>query len=120
MADAVAAGDARLVLSTVVLAEIIPSRSLDGVGDALEEFILAPGVTLAPADERIARRASAVREAGHAERPERKLRTPDALILATAILHADVLHSADRHMLAVGGGPVVGGFPITPPSLPAA
>ena len=119
VADAVAAGDVELVLSTVVLAEIIIARSPPGVGPAVEALAVAPGVRLVDVDVTVARRASLSRGTGLAEEPSRKLRTPDALILATAVLHADVLHSNDGHLLAVGGRPIVGGLPVTPAAPPA-
>ena len=55
-----------------------------------------------------------IRDAGLREK--RRIRTPDATILAVAILHkAHVLHSLDDGMLSLNGSTIVDGLSITRP-----
>lgn len=57
----------------------------------------------------IAQKASRIRSRGEEE--GRKIKTPDATIMATAILYeADVLHSLDPRLLNLSGKSIVDGL----------
>ena len=62
----------------------------------------------------MSKQASEIRDA--AQKEGRKIETPDAQILATAILYkADVLHTLDERLLHLNGSPIVDGLKITKP-----
>ena len=117
--DRVDAGDAVLVLPVTVVSEVLMTRHPPRFATQFERFLLQPHVDVVNTTLPIARRAARIREIGLAERPRRKLRTPDAQILATATLkRCHVLHTLDaRHLLKLDGKPQADGVPIERPSL---
>jgi predicted nucleic acid-binding protein len=82
LAAAVARGD-RLVVPASAYAELLvgPLRAGGDRGNVVDDFLDALPATIAPADREVARRAAELR-AQHGNR----LRLPDALVVATALV----------------------------------
>jgi predicted nucleic acid-binding protein len=84
----------RLAVSAITWSETL-SGALQGHGseDAVREFLEDFSIAVVVVDRAIAERAAAL-QAAHAargsRRQRRRLRTPDALILATAVLDDDI------------------------------
>lgn len=90
----------RLVVPASAYAEILvaPLRQDPASGDLVDEFLEALPASVEPATREIARRAALLR-ASHGSR----LRLPDALVVATAIvLDADRVVTTDRRWPDVG------------------
>ena len=113
-------GSARLVLSAVVLAEYVPARTPAPARVLLDRLFGDPATEFVPADAGLCRRASAARAAGLAERPARKLRTPDAIVLATAADCGAVLFSTDDDLTNLDGRPTARGVRVRDPRRPDA
>lgn len=91
LAEAQSRGDA-LVVPASAYAEVLvrPAERGQAVVARVDSALDALGVTIAPADRAVARRAATLRSA------HRTLRLPDALVIATAIeLDADHLLTTD-------------------------
>ncbi len=113
--EAISAGRAELLLSTVVVAELLRPKYGEEELRVVDAFFNTSGVRLIPVDVEVARKAADLRAACLAGDPPRKLKTPDALILATALRHADVLYTTDRHLRRLAGGPLAGDLIIAKP-----
>ena len=74
-----------------------------------------PGVRVADVTADLARSAAAMRAVCFAERPKRKLKTPDAVILATAARHADALYTGDKKLLKLAGRSFLGDLTVAKP-----
>jgi predicted nucleic acid-binding protein len=86
-----AAGDELLVAATVY-AETIVRPLQQGTDATVDEFLDAAGITIAPIDRAVARRAAAL----CAKHPS--LRLPDAISLATAIATDSTLLTLDKKL----------------------
>jgi predicted nucleic acid-binding protein len=87
-----------LAVSAVTVAEVLTGAKLGHHDEASVRRFLAEVVgTHIAADVRVAERAADLRAANRA------LRTPDALILATGELHADVVLTGDARWTTVSG-----------------
>jgi predicted nucleic acid-binding protein len=112
--DEIDAGAANLIFSVTTFAEILESKYTAEQIDKLNRFLLRSNVIKVETTFPIAHKASQIRNAGLAE--GRKIKTPDATVLATAILYkANVLHSLDAHHLNLDGNPIVDGLSISLP-----
>lgn len=107
---------ADLVLTELIWTEI-PSIMADARWSAeFELFTKRPNVVMVNVHKRIIDKALAIRLEARASKPN--IKTPDAIILATAIHHGvDVLHSFDPHVLSGGRLNSVYGLQISPPRL---
>ena len=85
---------ARALLPAVAYSEVMVEPLRLGRGDARDRELREAGFEIVPVGERIAREAARAR----AERPG--LRLPDALVIATALVHGAELATLDRRMLA--------------------
>ena len=113
--SAVEIGRVELILSVVVLAELLrPKHSAEALA-VVDRLFASSGVTLADVTPEIARFASAMRAECHAERPPRKLKTPDALILATAVRRCDAFYTLDKKLLRLVGHTFVDDLAIAEP-----
>jgi predicted nucleic acid-binding protein len=99
----------RLAVSAITWSEAL-SGALQGhqPEDAVREFLEDFSIAVLPVDRTIAERAAALQAAhaaGGRSRARRRLRTPDALILATAAIDddIDVLVGADGQWSSVPG-----------------
>jgi len=107
-------GSANLILSVTTFSEILESKFTVAQLDQLEKFLLRTNVVRVDTTFRIAKKAAVIRDAGLPEK--RKIRTPDATIMAVAVMYkVDALHTLDRGMLALNGSAIVDGLRITSP-----
>jgi predicted nucleic acid-binding protein len=87
-----------LAVSAVTFAEVLTGAKLGHHDETVVRRFLTEVVgARLPVDDEVAERAAELRAA------ERALRMPDALILATADLHADAVLTGDARWPAVGG-----------------
>ena len=114
-AAAVSRGEATLVLSAIIFSEVLPTRSPAGVFDNFEALLAGPNVEVVTVTEEIARRAATIRDAGLSEPRRRKIKTPDAVIVATALAAADELHTTDYRLRQLSGHETAGGLLIRLP-----
>jgi predicted nucleic acid-binding protein len=109
-------GSANLIFSVVTFSEILRSKYTEKQLKQLDGLLLRSNVVKVETSFAIALKAAQIREAGLREKKKRKIKTPDATVLATAILYkADVLHSLDPHMLNLNGSAIVDGLSIVKP-----
>jgi predicted nucleic acid-binding protein len=109
-------GRANLILSVVTYSEILESKYNKEQLNKLDSFLQRSNVITVDTTRPIAQKAAQIRDAGLSEK--RKIRTPDATIIATAILHkAHVLHTLDDGILNLNGTRIVDGLAITRPFL---
>ena len=113
--SAVEAGRVELTFSVVVLAEVLRPRHTPGELAVVDRLFSSPGVILADVTPEIARLASAMRAECFAERPKRRLKTPDALILAAAVRRCDVFYTLDRKLLKLKGRLFLRGLSVSKP-----
>jgi predicted nucleic acid-binding protein len=114
VADEISSGKAVLIVPVTIYSEILETRHTEEQLRRFEQFLKRSEVIVADTTVPIAQKASAIRSKGEAE--GRKIKTPDATVLATAILYkADVLHSFDPHLLNLNGSSIVDGLRITKP-----
>lgn len=110
------ADSAVLVVPVPVFSEIFQGRLTDEQRVVLNEFrkrsnVIPMDLTLA-----ISELAAEIREAAHAEKPKRKLKTIDAQIAATAIAASvDELHALDSDLLQLNDHATVKGLKIRIP-----
>ena len=98
------ANEAILIMPATVYSEILEAEFTPEQLATFEAFLKRSNVHSVDLTPEIARRAAAIRQRGREEKPKRKLKTPDAQILATAIAYgADALHSLDRDLLQLNG-----------------
>ncbi len=114
--DAIAAGRIQAVVSAVTLAEVLSGPLAAGkevlAAQYREVLCRSAGWRMQPVDEEIAVTASRVRV-------RHKLRLPDAIQVATAIVtHSHALLTHDRRLAAVSGVKVVGVAPGSSSRLP--
>ncbi len=92
-----------LVVPVTIASEILDSKLSAAQKAKLSAFLHRSNVINADTTLNIARKAREIREAGLAMKPERKIKTPDATIIATAVIYGcDALHSLDDR----GNGPL--------------
>ncbi len=107
-------GEANLVVSVTAYSEVLEAKHTPQQMTAFRNFLKRSNVALADNTIIIAEKAGQVRSRGLAT--GRKIKTPDATYLATAIIYkATVLHSLDPDMLNLNGSPIVDGLAITKP-----
>jgi predicted nucleic acid-binding protein len=110
------ADEAIMIIPATVYSEILEVNFEPDQLAAFDAFLNRANVLSVDLTPQIARRAAAIRERGLAERPKRKLKTPDAQIAATAIAYgANVLHSLDDDLLHLNGHDTVDGLAICRP-----
>ncbi len=105
-----------LIVSVIAYAEILEARQTAEQMDQLEGFLKRSNVILANNDIRIAQKAGEIRSRGLAEKPIRKIKTPDATHLATALIYqADAFHTFDARILALNESPIIDGLKVCQP-----
>jgi predicted nucleic acid-binding protein len=111
------AGEVRLLVSTITISEVLkgPKANDPPMSErkqhTFEEFLENPYITLVSVDPAVARRARDIR------RDHPKLRTPDAVQIATALIaRAEVLYTYDEDdLLPLDGDPSIDGLAIVIP-----
>ena len=114
-----------LITSAITRGEIFQGRLTQQQRDALPRLMRRKNIREIGADSRIMDKAAAIREYYANHPPTRRIYTPDAIHLATAILYeADEFHTMDglkkggenkRKLIALSGDKGVDGLKIVPP-----
>jgi predicted nucleic acid-binding protein len=92
-----------LVVPVTIISEILDSKLSGDQRAKLNAFLKRSTVINATTTLPIAIKARELRDAGRAMKPPRKIKTPDATVVATAVIYkCDALHSLDDR----GGGPL--------------
>ena len=115
--DEIDKNKAILVVSVLVVPEVLETKMTDDQKAKFNSFLQRSNVQLIATTLAIAQKARGIRDKGAAE--GRKIKTPDATIIATAIVQrCDVLHSLDDRgsgPLKLNGSPIVDHLRITKP-----
>jgi predicted nucleic acid-binding protein len=107
---------ANLIVSVTTYSEILASKYDQTQLDWLTKFLRRSNVICVDTTAPVALKAAKIRDAGLQD--GRKIKTPDATVIAVAILYkAHVLHSLDGGMLSLNGTAIVDNLPITKPCL---
>ncbi|MFO0966087.1 MAG: PIN domain-containing protein [Gemmataceae bacterium] len=117
VADEIDSGAANLITSVVAYSEVLSARHSEEQMARFRGFLKRSNVTIAENTLVIAEKVGQIRSLCLSQSPKRKLKTPDATFIATAIIYkADVLHSTDPDILRLNGNPAVEGLRIATPS----
>lgn len=103
-----------LITSTLIETEVIGEIDDTSLQQRFETLFQRPNIVQVAASAEILRKAGLIRKA--ARDSKRNLKTPDAIYVATALLHAaSSLQTFDDKLLAVSGTAIVDGLQITKP-----
>jgi predicted nucleic acid-binding protein len=112
--DLVDRRQAMLITSSMVRTEVLEDSNDPTVIERLETMFRRPSCVMIDANRAILEKARSVRTA--AKSAKRSLKSPDAIFVATALLHgADALHTFDDKLLTLNGRPEVEGLQIVKP-----
>ena len=112
--DEIDTGKAALLISVTTITEMLEGKFTSEQWSQLEQFQKRSNIIMANVTPQLAYNASIIRNNALAD--GRKLRTPDAQIIATAIFYkAIALHSLDPHQLNLNGTNIVDGLCIIKP-----
>jgi predicted nucleic acid-binding protein len=118
VADEIDADRADLVVSAIVYSEVLEAKHNKREIKQFQRFLKRSNVIAVDMTVGIAQKASDIRSKAFKAKQRRNLKSPDAIIAATAIIYgADVLHSFDPHLLTLHGSAIVDSLKITPPRL---
>jgi predicted nucleic acid-binding protein len=118
VADEVDANRADLIVSAIVYSEILDAKNSKKAINQFQQFLKRSNVLSVDLTIGIAQKAADIRSKALKSKEKRKLRVPDASVIATAIVYgADVLHSLDPHILNLNGSIMVDGLKICLPRL---
>lgn len=107
-----------LVVSVTAYSEVLAAKHTPEQMVRFRDFLKRSNVTNVDNTIVIAEKAGAIRSAGLGLSPVRKIKTPDATFLATAILYkVDALHALDKPLLNLNGLPLAEGITICKPVL---
>lgn len=108
IAEEIDTGKAVLTISTILIAELTMTKATREQRDSIDRFLRRSNVNIVDVTIDIARLAGELRKWGELQQPVRKVKTPDAIVIATASIHnVDALHALDNRMLRLNGhGPV--------------
>jgi predicted nucleic acid-binding protein len=81
--------EAAIVTSSIVLIEVLPSKSPPDVYERFEAWMQWPNMLALAADLRICQRAAQIRDSGVRAVPKISLSTPDVIHMATALSRKD-------------------------------
>ena len=106
-------GDYKLIVSVILYVEVLEAKMLE---EAMEKFEKIMGrkemIEQIAVDMRVAKKAQAIRN-------KTKLKTPDAIQVATAVAYkAKSFHTFDEQLLKLSGKDEVEGLAITPCIIP--
>ena len=100
--DQIERGEARVVTSALTLTEVLNANFTEEQKGRFEGALQRPSCVVINADQRVTKLAAEIRENFRGE--GRRIQTPDAIHLASAlIVAADVLHTFDDQMLVLDG-----------------
>lgn len=102
----------KLVFSTLIYPEVLETKMPEGVIKKMDEFMGFNEVDIIPVDIRIAKKARLIRD-------KTRIKTPDAVMVATAIESGAVaLHTSDDELLKLDMKSAVDELPITNCTIP--
>ncbi len=114
VADLVERGEAIIVTSSLVRAEVLGDSSTPTVRSALDALFRRPQFVSLDVNATIGERAARLRES--LRREGRRLASADAIFVATALAFlADALHTFDDRLLHLSGSPLVDALVICKP-----
>ena len=94
--------DGSIVTSALTLAEVLPSKCPAGVFNLFEDLLKRTTFRVISVDRKIAKLAGDLRV--HYEKDGKKLKTPDSIHLATAIINGvSEFHTFDAGILSLNG-----------------
>jgi predicted nucleic acid-binding protein len=110
-------GEAKLLVPVIAYAEVLEAKHTTEQMDLFRRFLQRSNVEVANVTPAVAEKAGQVRGRALGLSPAVKLRTPDALYIATAIVFkAAILHTLEANQLPqLSGTGVVDGLKIGPP-----
>ena len=111
------AGEAILLVSVLVYSEVLETHYTPEQMARFRSFLQRSNVEVANVTQPIADKSGQIRNRGILAKPKRSIRTPDATVIATAIIYkANVLHTLEEGgWAALGGSDSVDGLKITKP-----
>jgi len=112
--DAADCGKAVIVASAQVMTEVLPDLDDPTVSRRLEDLFKRAAFQMFDINQPILTKARNIRRLGRQN--GRSIKSPDAVIAATAIIHeVDALHTFDGQLLNLSGEPEVDGLVICKP-----
>lgn len=110
------AGQVTLILPVTVISELLEGKFKPEQWERLQQWRRRSNIIPAPTTPIIAEKAATVRQLALEMKEHRSLKTPDATIIATAILHqVRCLHTLEPKLQKLSGSPVVDSLKILPP-----
>ncbi len=118
VADEIDASRADLIMSAIVYSEILEAKHSKQQMKQFQMFLKRSNVIVVDVTIGMAQKAAEIRGKAAKAKEKRRLKTPDAIVIATALVYgADVLHSFDPHLVNLSGTAIVDGLKITHPHL---
>lgn len=121
--DGVHKGDIVLMLSVTTYTEILTAKHTKEQLETLDKFLMRSNIMRIETTFQIAKKAEQIRSRGLTQPTKsqiRKIRTPDATIIASAIIFgADLMHSLEPKHHSLSGSSIVDGLKITMPQDPS-
>lgn len=116
VADEIDGDKADLIVPVTIYTEVLEAKHTKKQIGQFQLFLKRSNVHSVDTTIGIAQKASDIRS--RALKEGRKLKTPDATVIATALIYgADVLHSLDPHILGLNGSAASEGLRICLPQL---
>ena len=119
LVDQVNSKRADLIISVVTYTEMLRAKHTPKQAAAFDDFLKRSNINRVDVSFPIAQKAEQIRSKAitmFAKHQQRSIKTPDAQIIATAIVHeADVFHSLEPMHHNLSGHAVVDGLSITTP-----
>ncbi len=107
-------GTATLIVSVVAHTEVLRAKHSEEQMQKFRAFLERSNVLVVNVDLRIAEKAEEIRSKGL--EAKRKIKTPDAQHMASAIVyHAEVFHTLDDKLIGLSGTKIVDGLTISKP-----
>lgn len=110
-------GDSNLLVSVTAYSEVLEAKHTKEAMERFQKFLERSNVVVADITKAIAEKVGQIRSRGLQATPIRKIKTPDAQFMATAILYgADVFHTLETTQLPLlSGTDIVDGLRIEKP-----
>lgn len=107
-------GQVIIVTSTIAMAEVLGEVVADPIRERFEALFQRPNFVLQDANPSITQHAGTIRVRGRAE--GRRIHTPDATFIATALAHrVEAFHTLDEKLLKLSASSLVDGLVISRP-----
>jgi PIN domain len=109
--------NANLLVPVTAYSEVLDAKHSQEQMDQFRLFLKRSNVIVADTTQAIAKKSGQIRSRALAANPSRKIKTPDATFMATAIIfQADVFHTLEKNQLpGLSGTAIVDGLKIDSP-----